>query len=144
MARLREINRPRRANRRCDRLTNSEISRPPRTSRLMLMCDIGRTRGSMESWTLMATSFLAVIGPKREIYGACASIWPKGELKGGRQICRPKSTTRFATLVSIGSRTKTRSEEHTSELQSLMRISYAVICLKKKTQQSIKYKLSNY
>src|SRR3546814_5911722 len=26
-----------------------------------------------------------------------------------------------------------RSEEHTSELQSLMRISYAVLCLKKKT-----------
>src|SRR3546814_9142057 len=29
----------------------------------------------------------------------------------------------------------TRSEEHTSELQSLMRISYAVFCLKKKKQQ---------
>src|SRR3546814_3123320 len=28
----------------------------------------------------------------------------------------------------------TRSEEHTSELQSLMRISYAVFCLKKKNQ----------
>src|SRR3546814_2348524 len=28
-----------------------------------------------------------------------------------------------------------RSEEHTSELQSLMRISYAVFCLKKKTEQ---------
>src|SRR3546814_5064344 len=28
--------------------------------------------------------------------------------------------------------TETRSEEHTSELQSLMRISYAVFCLKKK------------
>src|SRR3546814_8946912 len=28
-----------------------------------------------------------------------------------------------------------RSEEHTSELQSLMRISYAVFCLKKKTSQ---------
>src|SRR3546814_4052301 len=28
---------------------------------------------------------------------------------------------------------KVRSEEHTSELQSLMRISYAVFCLKKKT-----------
>src|SRR3546814_1302187 len=27
-----------------------------------------------------------------------------------------------------------RSEEHTSELQSLMRISYAVVCLKKKTR----------
>src|SRR3546814_4495499 len=29
-----------------------------------------------------------------------------------------------------------RSEEHTSELQSLMRISYAVFCLKKKTYKS--------
>src|SRR3546814_5756763 len=29
-----------------------------------------------------------------------------------------------------------RSEEHTSELQSLMRISYAVFCLKKKNQQT--------
>src|SRR3546814_1894648 len=34
--------------------------------------------------------------------------------------------------VSVGSDTDTRSEEHTSELQSLMRISYAVFCLKKK------------
>src|SRR3546814_8234324 len=31
-----------------------------------------------------------------------------------------------------------RSEEHTSELQSLMRISYAVFCLKKKKTQIIK------
>src|SRR3546814_4045812 len=31
--------------------------------------------------------------------------------------------------------TRSRSEEHTSELQSLMRISYAVFCLKKKKQQ---------
>src|SRR3546814_8352205 len=31
-----------------------------------------------------------------------------------------------------------RSEEHTSELQSLMRISYAVFCLKKKKSQEIK------
>src|SRR3546814_7984919 len=29
-----------------------------------------------------------------------------------------------------------RSEEHTSELQSLMRISYAVFCLKKKTKKT--------
>src|SRR3546814_3583509 len=34
----------------------------------------------------------------------------------------------FATMLALG-----RSEEHTSELQSLMRISYAVFCLKKKT-----------
>src|SRR3546814_2611511 len=32
-------------------------------------------------------------------------------------------------------RATTRSEEHTSELQSLMRISYAVFCLKKKTKK---------
>src|SRR3546814_5151159 len=36
---------------------------------------------------------------------------------------------------SVGlSRWQPRSEEHTSELQSLMRISYAVFCLKKKKQ----------
>src|SRR3546814_9861141 len=33
-------------------------------------------------------------------------------------------------------RGRCRSEEHTSELQSLMRISYAVLCLKKKKQPS--------
>src|SRR3546814_8521583 len=41
----------------------------------------------------------------------------------------------FAIVIGIRER---RSEEHTSELQSLMRISYAVFCLKKKnntTQQ---------
>src|SRR3546814_6107501 len=32
-----------------------------------------------------------------------------------------------------------RSEEHTSELQSLMRISYAVFCLKKKHKHTIKH-----
>src|SRR3546814_6383708 len=37
------------------------------------------------------------------------------------------------TLTTNGSQLeKYRSEEHTSELQSLMRISYAVVCLKKK------------
>src|SRR3546814_4813786 len=37
-----------------------------------------------------------------------------------------------ANHVSNGDDGKGRSEEHTSELQSLMRISYAVFCLKKK------------
>src|SRR3546814_2004982 len=36
-----------------------------------------------------------------------------------------------------------RSEEHTSELQSLMRISYAVFCLKKKNQKNINYQDSH-
>src|SRR3546814_6674746 len=41
----------------------------------------------------------------------------------------PQYLQPLARCVAIG-----RSEEHTSELQSLMRISYAVICLKKKKQ----------
>src|SRR3546814_8981359 len=38
-----------------------------------------------------------------------------------------------ASLATGGRKNCFRSEEHTSELQSLMRISYAVFCLKKKT-----------
>src|SRR3546814_6626727 len=38
--------------------------------------------------------------------------------------------------VGIERRRPWRSEEHTSELQSLMRISYAVFCLKKKTNRT--------
>src|SRR3546814_9483154 len=37
-----------------------------------------------------------------------------------------------------------RSEEHTSELQSLMRISYAVFCLKKKKQKTTNKKTSSH
>src|SRR3546814_10329136 len=37
-----------------------------------------------------------------------------------------------------------RSEEHTSELQSLMRISYAVFCLKKKKSRNKRHKESKY
>src|SRR3546814_5956193 len=43
-------------------------------------------------------------------------------------------------LVAAGAGSARRSEEHTSELQSLMRISYAVFCLKKKQQKQIKTK----
>src|SRR3546814_8257171 len=41
-----------------------------------------------------------------------------------------------AALVAVEHREITRSEEHTSELQSLMRISYAVFCLKKKIKKT--------
>src|SRR3546814_3833197 len=37
-----------------------------------------------------------------------------------------------------------RSEEHTSELQSLMRISYAVFCLKKKTNSKLLHTSCNH
>src|SRR3546814_9061444 len=54
------------------------------------------------------------------------------EMERGREceICgrwrEPPGTVAYELIVSA------RSEEHTSELQSLMRISYAVFCLKKK------------
>src|SRR3546814_7561104 len=47
-----------------------------------------------------------------------------------RQSADARSPGRCTTR---GRRSRPRSEEHTSELQSLMRISYAVFCLKKKT-----------
>src|SRR3546814_6625990 len=40
------------------------------------------------------------------------------------------------TRLRLSSNTRWRSEEHTSELQSLMRISYAVFCLKKKNNNT--------
>src|SRR3546814_9936671 len=43
--------------------------------------------------------------------------------------------------ITIDASNAIRSEEHTSELQSLMRISYAVFCLKKKTAKHIKTQL---
>src|SRR3546814_1327953 len=47
------------------------------------------------------------------------------ESRGGSKLLADIPLGRVATA---------RSEEHTSELQSLMRISYAVLCLKKKTK----------
>src|SRR3546814_10111224 len=46
-------------------------------------------------------------------------------------------------LAPVRWRRAGRSEEHTSELQSLMRISYAVFCLKKKTNKQIKVTTSH-
>src|SRR3546814_5833967 len=48
---------------------------------------------------------------------------------------QPEVMTVFQDIGSDGADVRMRSEEHTSELQSLMRISYAVFCLKKKTKQ---------
>src|SRR3546814_1734414 len=48
---------------------------------------------------------------------------------------RPEPGCAMAHTILIVEDELKRSEEHTSELQSLMRISYAVFCLKKKTQR---------
>src|SRR3546814_5941840 len=54
------------------------------------------------------------------------AIWIAIELK----LANPHSA-KVAIATEIGAKPACRSEEHTSELQSLMRISYAVLCLKK-------------
>src|SRR3546814_5230191 len=55
-------------------------------------------------------------------------------LQHGHAVLRPGRDRPGALHVgpAVGQRTDQRSEEHTSELQSLMRTSYAVFCLKKK------------
>src|SRR3546814_3461052 len=47
-------------------------------------------------------------------------------------LSRTRISENAAAAIGVGS----RSEEHTSELQSLMRISYAVFCLKKKKKHT--------
>src|SRR3546814_3462333 len=49
----------------------------------------------------------------------------------GRAALRP-APRGGGPAIELGGRIAVRSEEHTSELQSLMRISYAVFCLQKK------------
>src|SRR3546814_3928813 len=49
---------------------------------------------------------------------------------------KPDDALQVIAHLGIGDSDVARSEEHTSELQSLMRISYAVFCLKKKKYQS--------
>src|SRR3546814_4137880 len=63
-------------------------------------------------------------------------------LFGAVGLLLPSVTLLLAALFAMGVHSAffgpIRSEEHTSELQTLMRISYAVFCLKKKTQSNIK------
>src|SRR3546814_8039379 len=49
---------------------------------------------------------------------------------------RPGELLFEASFADPNGQIQTRSEEHTSELQSLMRISYAVFCLKKKKKEA--------
>src|SRR3546814_7666212 len=57
-----------------------------------------------------------------------------GEQEAYGNIPQQLATFMAAVTYAADGRNPWRSEEHTSELQSLMRISYAVFCLKKKTK----------
>src|SRR3546814_20038088 len=89
------------------------IRRPPRSTRT----------DTLFPYTTLFRSLVAAAGGDQHALG----VEPRGEVAAGRR--HPSA------LV------KQRSEEHTSELQSLMRISYAVFCLKKnkKTNPSTTY-----
>src|SRR3546814_1871985 len=70
--------------------------------------------------------------PRRLPRPAMEGIAPVAALPGFRlTVCRPQRKRRAPMTFAI------RSEEHTSEVQSLMRISYAVFCLKKKKKTKL-------
>src|SRR3546814_2784411 len=85
-----------------------------RSNRLWLRSEGERTNGVTEDAELEA------------LYGHSIGPW-WDVVAGVRQDFKPESPQTWAAFGIQG-----RSEEHTSELQSLMRISYAVFCLKKK------------
>src|SRR3546814_3159228 len=70
------------------------------------------------------------LGDRRHHPGADRGVHPDGLL--------PRIDRRHLSPILDDARDLDRSEEHTSELQSLVRISYAVFCLKKKKKSNIK------
>src|SRR3546814_8977689 len=72
-----------------------------------------------------------------------AGVYRLSSLRGELQVLQHERNGKAAFIAVVGrafranAGQRTRSEEHTSELQSLMRISYAVFCLKKKNKNKI-------
>src|SRR3546814_2195259 len=65
------------------------------------------------------------------------SLGLAGSVNAGDDLCCAQAQHGSApTLAGQDKANPSRSEEHTSELQSLMRSSYAVFCLKKKTKNN--------
>src|SRR3546814_1861792 len=94
---------------------------------LPLSCEGGR------AFRTRTSSPPGVTGPHN-----CASIMTRIACLSSAFAKSPEAPARRSPKnisISIG-RLKDRSEEHTSELQSLMRISYAVFCLKKKKKKN--------
>src|SRR3546814_4049087 len=65
------------------------------------------------------------------------AAWPiRASVENGRSPLHRSAAPLHGAIACGADRLARRSEEHTSELQSLMRISYAVFCLKKKKTQN--------
>src|SRR3546814_4733087 len=69
--------------------------------------------------------------------GKVTAGYQSGKVKNNRQLPEDHPLGREFGNRIIERLTASRSEEHTSELQSLMRISYAVFCLKKKKHNKV-------
>src|SRR3546814_965982 len=82
-------------------------------------------------------TIVGIPSPMREQEAGEAGIGDKADMRAA--VAEPEQGIGIADHRAA--RGKIRSEEHTSELQSLMRISYAVFCLKKNTQ--IEHKKTN-
>src|SRR3546814_4754446 len=88
----------------------------------------------IESGSLLNAARRSRIGPTAD----CGGCWSTASSAPRHQGC-PAGSAPTSVLASgnrIGASPGNRSEEHTSELQSLMRTSYAVFCLKKKKTPS--------
>src|SRR3546814_10375202 len=85
--------------------------------------DAPQTRHPVEDAMAIAVVDIAALGMGDDAAAAQAFDFGPVDLRG--QMVRDVEAAQFGDVVI-------RSEEHTSELQSLMRISYAVFCLKKK------------
>src|SRR3546814_1663235 len=95
------------------------------------------SRTSARPWNARATTSARSDGPRRARRLTLASIGrtSDGMCAASRHPAPSRLMIGRPELALIGI---TRSEEHTSELQSLMRISYAVFCLKKKKKNGNK------
>src|SRR3546814_1119223 len=77
------------------------------------------------------------LGRPEKASGVEAEAKRDGQLRRAPRIAAAKRAHRHPRGKKVRqARFNHRSEEHTSELQSLMRISYAVLCLKKKKQKT--------
>src|SRR3546814_10340085 len=107
------------------------IRRPPRSTRtdtLFPYTTLFRSPCAPERSGMSA----AVEGLQSTLAAEHAAVWLYGVLGGQTSSsAQPSLSKRIGETYVIH-----RSEEHTSELQSLMRISYAVFCLKKTIQTS--------